>query len=121
MRWRHAVIVLAGTTAVIWRPGAAVLLVGLVSLSVWRVCFEPQAGGSEMRGDLPEWPISPRTRRRLSSRGRCTIRWKPARSPAPSYLVIPERDLYTGVLIFGVVGSGKTSACLHPFPKRILS
>ena len=39
----------------------------------------------------------------------------------PSWLVIPERGLYTGVLIFGAVGSGKTSACMHPFAQQILS
>ena len=35
--------------------------------------------------------------------------------------MIPERGLYTGVAIFGAVGSGKTSACLHPFARQLLS
>ncbi len=39
----------------------------------------------------------------------------------PSWLVIPEKGLYTGVLIFGAIGSGKTSACMHPFARQILS
>ena len=38
----------------------------------------------------------------------------------PSWLTIPERGLYTGVAIFGAVGSGKTSACMHPFAKQLL-
>ena len=33
----------------------------------------------------------------------------------PFWFVIPERGLYTGVAIFGAVGSGKTSACMHLF------
>lgn len=33
----------------------------------------------------------------------------------PSWLVIPERGLYPGVMIFGTVGSGKTSAGMYPF------
>ena len=41
--------------------------------------------------------------------------------PNPKWLVIPERGLYTGVAIFGAVGSGKTSACMHPFAQQILS
>ena len=41
--------------------------------------------------------------------------------PNPSWLIIPERGLYTGVAIFGAVGSGKTSACMHPFAQQILS
>ena len=32
----------------------------------------------------------------------------------------PEHGLYTGVAIFGVVGSGKTSACMHPFARQLL-
>ena len=39
----------------------------------------------------------------------------------PSWLTIPERGIYTGVAIFGAVGSGKTSACMHPFAEQILS
>ena len=39
----------------------------------------------------------------------------------PSWLTIPERGLYTGVAIFGAVGSGKTSACMHPFARQLLS
>ena len=38
----------------------------------------------------------------------------------PTWLTIPERGLYTGVAIFGAVGSGKTSACMHPFAKQLL-
>ena len=40
---------------------------------------------------------------------------------SPSWLIIPERGLYTGVAIFGAFGSGQTSACLHPFAEQILS
>ena len=39
----------------------------------------------------------------------------------PEWLTIPERGLYTGIAIFGAVGSGKTSACMHPFAKQLLS
>ena len=38
----------------------------------------------------------------------------------PSWLTIPERGLYTGVAIFGAVGSGKTSACMNPFARQLL-
>ena len=41
--------------------------------------------------------------------------------PDPDWLVIPERGLYTGVAIFGAVGSGKTSACMAPFARQLLS
>ena len=53
--------------------------------------------------------------------GRFTTRSKPVEISNPSWLIIPERGLYTGVAIFGAVGSGKTSACMHPFAEQILS
>ena len=157
MRWRHVVLVLAGTAAVIWRtrydpfprlgdnpvldliayhdptlhavieswhygaPGAAVLLAGLVSLSVWRVWFEPQPGVGERRGDLPDWPISPEDEAPSVVVGEVHHPVEARETADPSWLVIPERGLYTGVLIFGAVGSGKTSACMHPFARQILS
>ncbi len=41
-------------------------------------------------------------------------------APDPSWLTIPERGLYTGVLICGAIGSGKTSACMRPFARQLL-
>ena len=46
---------------------------------------------------------------------------KAVESRNPKWLTIPERGLYTGVAIFGAVGSGKTSACMRPFAQQILS
>ena len=44
----------------------------------------------------------------------------PGRAPAPSWLTIPQRGLYTGVMILGAVGSGKTSACMYPYVQQLL-
>ena len=38
----------------------------------------------------------------------------------PQWLAIPERGLYTGIAIFGAIGSGKTSCCMYPFAEQIL-
>ena len=38
----------------------------------------------------------------------------------PEWLVIPERGLYTGTLVCGAIGSGKTSACMRPFARQLL-
>ena len=46
---------------------------------------------------------------------------KAVESRNPKWLTIPERGLYTGVAIFGAVGSGKTSACMRPLAQQILS
>ena len=42
-------------------------------------------------------------------------------SSRPGWLTIPEKGLFTGLAIFGAVGSGKTSACMYPFAQQILS
>ena len=39
---------------------------------------------------------------------------------SPRWLVLPELGLYTGVLICGAIGSGKTSACMRPFARQLL-
>jgi len=46
---------------------------------------------------------------------------QPGPSSSPSWLVVPERGLLTGLAIFGAVGSGKTSCCMYPFAEQILA
>ena len=42
------------------------------------------------------------------------------RAPEPSWLTIPQRGLYTGVMVIGAVGTGKTSACMYPYTDQLL-
>jgi hypothetical protein len=42
------------------------------------------------------------------------------RAPNPQWLTIPQRGLYTGVMILGAVGTGKTSACMYPYVDQLL-
>jgi len=44
----------------------------------------------------------------------------PSRAPHPTWLTIPQRGLYTGVMILGAVGTGKTSACMYPYIDQLL-
>jgi hypothetical protein len=44
----------------------------------------------------------------------------PVPTEKPSWLVIPERGLFTGTMIIGAVGSGKTSCCMYPFTDQLL-
>ncbi|HKC40882.1 MAG TPA: type IV secretion system DNA-binding domain-containing protein [Gemmatimonadales bacterium] len=41
-------------------------------------------------------------------------------APTPTWLTIPQRGLYTGVMILGAVGTGKTSACMYPYVDQLL-
>ncbi|WP_291990042.1 TraM recognition domain-containing protein [Luteitalea sp.] len=44
----------------------------------------------------------------------------PGRAPEPTWLTIPQRGLYTGIMILGAVGTGKTSACMYPYVDQLL-
>ncbi len=46
---------------------------------------------------------------------------RPEPTEQPRWLTIPDRGLYTGIAIFGAIGSGKTSCCIHPFAEQILA
>lgn len=45
----------------------------------------------------------------------------PGRAPDPQWLTIPQRGLYTGVMVLGAVGTGKTTACMHPYVDQLVS
>ena len=101
-------------------PGVAVLLAGSIGLSVSRVWLQPRArpaGG----GALPDWPTSPADEAPSLVIGELHHPTVPEESEDPSWLVIPEKGLYTGVLIVGAIGTGKTTACMYPFAKQILT
>ena len=101
-------------------PAVAAFLAGCVLLSVWRVWLEPR-GRSARRRALPSWPASPEDPAPSLVVGELHHPTALQESERPSWLVIPEAGLYTGVLIVGAVGSGKTSACMYPFARQILS
>jgi hypothetical protein len=46
---------------------------------------------------------------------------RPEPAEEPRWLTIPDRGLYTGIAIFGAIGSGKTSCCIYPFAEQILA
>ena len=103
-------------------PAAAVLVCGLFLISVWRVWFEDMGGNLTALKLLPPWPLSAdKDAGPGIVVGEVHHPVKAVEIRNPSWLIIPERGLYTGVAIFGAVGSGKTSACMHPFALQILS
>jgi hypothetical protein len=42
-------------------------------------------------------------------------------SPAPQWLQIPERGLYTGIAVFGSIGSGKTQGVILPAMRQLFA
>src|SRR5215471_7809560 len=70
-------------------------------------------------GCLPPYP-DPRTRKELFLVvGEVHDPREPIASPNPRWLTIPERGLFTGISIFGAVGSGKTATAMYPFAEQI--
>ena len=101
-------------------PAVAVLLAGSLLLSVRRVWFEPRAR-ARRPGTLSPWPASPTDPEPSLVIGELHHPTALRESGRPSWLTIPEAGLYTGILVVGAVGSGKTSACMHPFATQLLS
>ncbi|MDE2943313.1 MAG: TraM recognition domain-containing protein [Gemmatimonadota bacterium] len=101
-------------------PGVAVLLTGSIMLAVSRVWLQPLARRRN-RGRLPAWPDSANDDAPSLVVGELHHPTVPEESERPSWLVIPEKGLYTGVLVVGAVGTGKTTACMYPFARQLLS
>ena len=73
------------------------------------------------RGVLPPWPASPEDDAPSLVVGELHHPIEAKEVPQPEWLTIPERGLYTGVAIFGAVGTGKTSGCMRPFAEQLLT
>ena len=96
------------------------MLAGSFVLSAWRVWFQPLFR-PKRRGKLPAWPASPEDETPSLVIGELHHPTVARESEQPSWLVIPEKGLYTGTLIVGAVGTGKTAGCMYPFARQILS
>jgi hypothetical protein len=70
--------------------------------------------------DLPPYP-EPETREHPSLvLGETHSLTAPGRAAVPTWLTIPQRGLYTGIMILGAMGTGRTSACMYPYVDRLL-
>ena len=102
-------------------PGVAAFLALHVLITTSRIWFARISVSMGLRSRLPTWPLSPQADGPAIVVGEVHHPTRAEESPAPEWLTIPERGLFTGVAIFGAVGSGKTSACMHPFARQLLS
>ena len=101
-------------------PGLATFGGGLMISGSWRVWVESRRqsrrGG---RGTLPPWPADPDDGELRLVLGEVHHPTEPKEVVSPEWLTLPERGLFTGIAIFGAVGSGKTSACMHPYARQL--
>ena len=101
-------------------PFVTVMLAGVFVMTIWKVWFESRGRDFATFGRLPTWPLSPDQKAPGIVIGEVHHPVEAREIFNPSWLTIPERGLYTGVAIFGAVGSGKTSACMNPFARQLL-
>ena len=83
--------------------------------------FVPRDGRSASMGPLPPYPAPEHRADLFVVLGEQHRRSTPERAATPTWLTIPERGLYTGTLIVGAIGSGKTSACMYPYVEQLLA
>ena len=100
-------------------PGVALIVCWSVVESMSRVWGAARRRGSS-RGILPGWPTATSDGTPALVVGEVHHRVELREVAEPSWLVLPERGLYTGMLICGAIGSGKTSACMRPFARQLL-
>jgi hypothetical protein len=93
---------------------AASLIASLLTIIVYR-----RLPAMRFRS-LPPYPLPEQRSKPMLVLGETHYPTTPGRSPEPDWLVIPQRGLYTGVMILGAVGTGKTSACMYPYVDQLL-
>ena len=111
------------TAMLLWyylSPFVAVMLCGVISVTVWKVWLEGRRRDFAPFAKLPPWPLSADQKAPAIVIGEVHHPVEAREIFSPSWLTIPERGLYTGVAIFGAEGSGKTSACMNPFARQLL-
>ena len=103
-------------------PWIAAGVGGAMLLSAWQVWFSSAARAkSTGRSSLPQWPVSADQRSLSLVVGETHHPTEPVEADKPGWLALSEKGLFTGVAVVGAVGTGKTSACMHPFARQLFS
>ncbi|PYR50579.1 MAG: hypothetical protein DMF89_08730 [Acidobacteria bacterium] len=94
--------------------------VGFSLLSSLAYIFIVRKTPPAVGGNLPQYPELATRDKLMLVVGELHHPRRPEPAENPRWLVIPDRGLFTGVAIFGAMGSGKTSACILPFAEQVL-
>ena len=112
-----AFLVLAYGYAALWFTTpffAASMLTSMAAIVVYR-----KPARAKQR-DLPAYVAPEQRTSPMLVLGESHSETTTGRAPAPTWLTIPQRGLYTGVMVIGAVGTGKTSACMYPYTDQLL-
>ena len=102
-------------------PWAAAGIGGAFLVSAWQIWFAGGRGAAGGRGSLPRWPTSAKDKTLSLVVGETHHPTEAVESENPGWLTLSEKGLFTGVAVVGAVGTGKTSACMHPFAEQLFS
>jgi len=83
--------------------------------------FVAREGRAASLAPLPPYPAPEQREDLFLILGKQYPWTSPERATTPTWLTIPERGLYTGLLVLSAIGSGKTSACLYPYVEQLLA
>jgi hypothetical protein len=92
----------------------AILASALLTFAEVHGVSSPQRG---RRRPLPTYPFQPATTQLVIGE---THQQDGSRSDQPGWLVLPDKGMYTGILITGATGSAKTSAAQYPFTAQLI-
>ncbi len=114
-------VIFAGLQAGYWAMLFTTPYLALSVLSSLAYIFLKTADPTDVVSILPPYP-SPTGREEPSLViGEVHRARRPEPVEHPRWLTIPSRGLYTGIAIFGAIGSGKTSGCMYPFAEQLFA
>ena len=100
-------------------PGVLFLVGSSVAESVLQVFFGRLLDW-KTAGKLPPWPLARDDKAPSLVIGEVHHKTELVEVPRPRWLRMPEKGLFTGLIIFGAVGTGKTTSCMRPFCRQLL-
>ena len=100
-------------------PGLLFFVFSSVVESVVRV-FAGRLMDWRFQGKLPPWPLKKTAKAPALVIGEVHHKTELREAVRPKWLKMPEKGLYTGLIIFGAIGTGKTTSCMRPFCRQLL-
>ena len=100
-------------------PGVLFLIGTSMVESVLRV-FAGRLLDWKTAGKLPDWPLRKDDKAPSLVIGEVHHKTDLVEVPRPRWLRMPEKGLFTGMIIFGAIGTGKTTSCMRPFCRQLL-
>ena len=70
--------------------------------------------------ELPKYPNARRRAELYLVLGEVHDPRRPVPAEQPYWMKVPERGLFTGIAIFGAIGTGKTSGCMYPYAEQLI-